>query len=334
MPLHMGISPALTSIIARKLPFSVSTIYDRRVSGCHWHKYTQIWYTVSGSYTQTVNGVALRQTAGCATLVFPYTMHGMDSSRADLKNTRVICIDIFEDLFGKNIAPYLPLSFSASAFDKRLLPPFVRMQGKAKDQTDILCEEILAEYNRKQDMNQQRIFTAIGKLLELFAATATEPISGDKAMRIYEQTATISEVTAFVAENTNRSITLTEISRYAAMSQRSFCDKFKVSTGQTFYGYHNHSRMATAIRQLRFTTKPLTEIADTCGFYDLSHFAHMFKEYFGVTPGVLREQMLNRSRRCGEYFHENRMKKIGWLELLDEREIKRYHDHSIGIIED
>lgn len=332
-PLHTGTAPAPKGIVSQKLPFTVNTISDRRLADSHWHDYTQIWYTVSGSYTQTVNGVKLRQTAGSAALIFPYTIHRMDSSQTDLENTRVICISVYEDLFGKNIMPYMPLTFSASAFDKLLLPPFVRLQGRVKEQADLLCEEILAEYNRRWEMNQWSIFDRIAKLLELFATAATVPISSVKLMRTYEQTAAIAEVTAYISEKANQPISLNQISRYAAMSQRSFCDKFKASTGQTFYSYHNRSRMVKAIKLLRHTGKPLGEIANECGFYDSAHFIRAFKENFGVTPSALREQMLNRGYRFGEYFHARRMEEIGWMELLNEEEIKLYHDHSVGIID-
>lgn len=332
-PLHTGTAPAPKGIVSQKLPFMVSTISDRRLADSHWHDYTQIWYTVSGSYTQTINGVKLQQTAGSAALIFPYTLHQMDSSQTDLENIRVICINIFEDLFGKNIMPYLPLTFSTAAFDRLLLMPFICLRGKAKEQADILCEEILREYERKWQMDQRSVFDRIGKLLELFAITATVPISSVKLMRIYEQTAVIAEVTAYISEKANQSISLNQISRYAAMSQRSFCDKFKESTGQTFYSYHNRSRMAKVIRQLRFTGKSLTEIAEECGFYDLSHFVHTFKENFGMTPGVMREQMLVRCRTYGEYFRVCRIENIGWMELLNEEETKLYHDHSVEIID-
>ena len=68
-PLHTGTVLAPKGIVSQKLPFMVRTISDRRLADSHWHDYTQIWYTVSGSYTQTINGVKLQQTAGSAALI-------------------------------------------------------------------------------------------------------------------------------------------------------------------------------------------------------------------------------------------------------------------------
>lgn len=332
-PLHTGTSPALKGILSQRLPFYVTTVSDRRISESHWHDYTQIWYTVSGSYTQTVNGRKLHQTAGNATLIFPYTVHSMDSSLTDLENTRVICISVYEDLFGKNIMPYIPMTFSAAAFDGLLLTPFVRLRGRSKELADTLCGEILAEYERKWGMNQQAVFDRLAKLLELFAASTAVPISAEAVMRSYKQADTIGQITAYVSENAAQSIPLNQISRHAAMSQRSFCDKFKESTGQTFYSYHNRCRMSKVIRLLRYSGKSLREIADECGFYDSAHFIRAFKENFGMSPAALREQMLWRSRNFGEYFHARHMQMLGWLELLSEEEIKIYHDRSVGIVD-
>ena len=38
-------------------PITVKTLSDKRISSYHWHDYLQIWYTISGNYLHTVNGV-------------------------------------------------------------------------------------------------------------------------------------------------------------------------------------------------------------------------------------------------------------------------------------
>ena len=74
------------------VPLIVQKLSDKRISSTHWHDYLQIWYTVSGSYLHTVEGVAYEQKPGSAMLIFPYTKHSIDSSCSDLDDTPLVDI--------------------------------------------------------------------------------------------------------------------------------------------------------------------------------------------------------------------------------------------------
>ena len=47
-------------------------------------------------------------------------------------------------------------------------------------------------------------------------------------------------------------------------------------------------RLDFAIRELINSDLSLAEIASAAGFYDQSHFTHVFKFHFGITPSNLR----------------------------------------------
>lgn len=332
-PLTPGTGPALrkTALASRALPFSVDTMDQNRVGEMHWHDYTQLWYTVSGSYTQIINGEKIEHTAGSLALILPYTVHSVDSSLTNLENTRVISVSIFEDLQSKNIMPFCPLTYTSSAFDKLLLNPYLKLCGKDKEAADRLFEDILSEYNRKYDMNRHSVFNSISKVFELMLRHSRGLISPIMLSRAYEQIAIIRAATEYITENSTKNLLLEDVAKYSLMSQRSFCGKFKECTGQTFYGFYNKTRMREVIRLLRFTQLTLQEIAEQCDFYDASHLRHVIKEHFGVTPVELRAQMLLRSRTHGEYLHERRIEKLGWINVMNEDEISIFHRHSIGI---
>lgn len=334
-PKHYAIIPNLKSnrLAYRALPFYVTTLYERHYSDSHWHDYTQIWYTVSGSYVHTINGERQTHTAGSLALIFPYTIHSVDTSLSDLENLRVIRISIFEDLHSKNIMPFRPISYNSSVFDKFILSPTIALSGKEKEQTDVLFEDILSEFNRHYEMNKNAIFLNISKTFELLIKKSDKTINPQKLIRAYEQYELIYEVTDLISKNYGQNISLPQLAEHAFMSKTSFSNKFKDCTGQNFLAFYNKVKMARAIRLLQLTNKTLPEIAEECGFYDSAHLSHAMKRALGVPPLVLKAQMLDHSQTYGEHNIKRSLNEIAWLKLLSEEEKEQYYKLAAGIID-
>lgn len=63
---------------------------------------------------------------------------------------------------------------------------------------------------------------------------------------------------------------------------------FKEQFGESVTGYLLQVRITKAKQSLRFTDKPIEEIAHECGMHDANYFSRMFKKVEGVTPGEFR----------------------------------------------
>lgn len=48
-------------------------------------------------------------------------------------------------------------------------------------------------------------------------------------------------------------------------------------------------RLRRAQDQLMYTTKPIQEIAESCGYNNVEHFCRQFRQYIGCTPGQFRK---------------------------------------------
>lgn len=329
--LHAGIHPTLKSMAfsIRVAPFSVRTIDFAHIGDTHWHDYTQLWYTVSGTYDQVINGKRIRQDPGSLSLIFPFTIHNIAVPHYDSKRTQIICVSIFEDLFSKNIMPFRTLSYVTSVFDKLILSPLIKLSGKEKERMDELFSDCLAEYNRHNEMQERRIFNNISNIFELLANNRNAEISEAKLNRAHEQSLAISEAARFITANSMGNISLEEVSGLVSMSKRSFNDKFKSCTGQNFHEFYMRSRLRRVLSYLRHSDKSISEIAEMFGFYDSVHLSHTIKSIYGVSATELRLNMLLRSKTYGEFFHEHRMKHIGWMNLSPEK-IDYMYRGSIG----
>ena len=67
---------------------------------------------------------------------------------------------------------------------------------------------------------------------------------------------------------------------------RGYRAAFRMSVGERV----RRLRIEAAARDLLATEEPLAAIATRAGFYDQSHFTHVFRRYLGVTPATYRKR--------------------------------------------
>lgn len=99
----------------------------------------------------------------------------------------------------------------------------------------------------------------------------------------------IDEVKNFIDQNYQSKINLN------LLAQKFFIDKFYLSKSFkrefdiTINQYLIQTRITHAKRLLRFTNKPIEQIAPTVGFPDANYFARIFKKTEKTTPGHFRD---------------------------------------------
>jgi AraC family transcriptional regulator len=66
---------------------------------------------------------------------------------------------------------------------------------------------------------------------------------------------------------------------------------FRVSFGMPPSAWIAERRLEQARSLLKTTALPLQQIADLCGYADLSHFGHRFRAATGTSPRSYRQAM-------------------------------------------
>lgn len=69
---------------------------------------------------------------------------------------------------------------------------------------------------------------------------------------------------------------------------------FRKATGMTMQDYFLHVKLKYAAEQLRLTNRLTLDISNDIGISSLSHFNHIFKQRYGVTPGKYRKELNRR----------------------------------------
>ncbi|MBE6912196.1 MAG: helix-turn-helix domain-containing protein [Ruminococcaceae bacterium] len=287
-------------------PFYVDLLVDKRISELHYHDYAQIWYTVSGSYVHTINGQRLTQNSGSLAIVYPFSVHQINSVNSDIENTTVISVSFKNDVFEKNILPFFTPYHSCALFDKMHLSPFMNFTGKEKEHLDELFLDFL--YAQKNDYNafSRRFFANIGKVLELCIKKINTPYSGQNLSSLQERSLHINQTISYITNNCFDKITISDAAKYATMSRSTFLDSFKAHSGITCHEYLTDVRLCRVIGKLPYEDKAIYELADECGFSSSSHFHKVCMDTFGLSPKDLKEYLnsydiknseLNRTRK-------------------------------------
>jgi transcriptional regulator GlxA family with amidase domain len=96
------------------------------------------------------------------------------------------------------------------------------------------------------------------------------------------------EITAYIAANLDRDLSVNALAEQAGMSPRSFARLFK--NGQTPAKLVESSRLEAAARALSESQASIKQIASQCGFGDEERMRRAFMRKLGVAPSGYRER--------------------------------------------
>ncbi len=99
---------------------------------------------------------------------------------------------------------------------------------------------------------------------------------------------TMFGVLQFIGEHYRRRLNMSELAGQAGLSVRSLERNFLKTFNTTPLRYINRVRLQAVRHSLIHTNKPLSTIAEECGFYDQSHMTAQFTRHFGMSPRKYR----------------------------------------------
>ena len=191
-----------------------------------------------------------------------------------------------------------------------------------------IIDELVDDFNAKNDQNIELERVRIIELLVLFSRSATTSKSSSsglilktseknlKRILASKSTAEFKETLHHAAEqmageifnfrgmrhasalrraqryiwkNIDKKISLKDISQAAGLSAPYFSTIFREEIGENLSNYINRLRVEKAAILLKETRNSIKTITKCCGFQDQSWFSKIFKKSTGTTPGKYRE---------------------------------------------
>lgn len=136
-------------------------------------------------------------------------------------------------------------------------------------------------------------FLVIGAFYRLFGLISDNKLyahSGGTTFATDKNVPKLKNILTYIRKNYDKHIYLEDMAAVAGMSPKYFCAFFKEMTGRTPVEYLKIYRIEKASRKLLNTDEPVTDIAYSCGFNDLSYFIKTFKELKSITPAQYRKR--------------------------------------------
>jgi len=252
---------------------------DSRAADCHF------FYMNDDCCPVIIDGVRYDPSVGSAVIVPAGTDYYF------LRDGYLRLISINFDYTGsaedrtKLCAPVLTESFNVSDITERPdfedhtflnRPIVVENMGYLRPQ----IEEILKEYTYKKQFYREIAAAHFKNIIfEVMRALMIDTKSNDAVNTVLE----------YIHEHYAEDIDNTAISRVVGYHPYHLNRLMKTATGTTLHKYIIGYRLEIAMRYLRETELGIADIADLCGYKNLSNFSSDFKKKAGIPPTKYRE---------------------------------------------
>lgn len=100
-------------------------------------------------------------------------------------------------------------------------------------------------------------------------------------------------IISYIEHNLSSKITIEDIAETVSVSVRECQRCFRKIMGKTIVQEIVEQRVKKAEKMLKYTSMPISEISELCGFNSTSYFIKNYRQYFGISPAAYRKNVVN-----------------------------------------
>ena len=272
----------------REFPFNIypcSIPLDFKQVPVHWHEEMEVISIKKGSGVVTVDMVPHEVQEGEAMVVFPGQLHGISQVRQETVE--------YENIIFR---PSMLMTPDADVCTAEFLEPLA--EGRVKSPVHI--KNGMAEYGRLSECirrldllcrdktygYQLGVKGELFSMLSLLAGDCVR-VSGERTSKSREK---MKLILKYIEVHYGERITVEDGAALCYYSNSHFMKYFKQYMGVTFTQYLNDFRLEKAAGLLSTTALPVTDVAQQCGFDNISYFNRLFRKKYRGTPGEYRKE--------------------------------------------
>ncbi|MEK3733016.1 MULTISPECIES: AraC family transcriptional regulator [Paenibacillus] len=269
-------------------PFTASTTRGIFIGAqrLHWHHALELNYIRSGTGYIVINGMRLSFKQGDLILINSNDLH-----RAYETDNLVMDVMMFEpSLLAIDLKydPDLLLPFRALG---TRFPHVVNADSPIYDELVLLFSRMMEENRIKGTSFMSLIRSDLIRFLSLANRHLTAPAQEKQRVPVpVRGMHALKEVLRTMELHFAYGWTLRELADLTHLSPSRFSALFQQVVGTSPHHYLIQLRLTHAVHLLETTDHKIIEIAESCGFRNLSNFNRLFKLHIGASPSEVRER--------------------------------------------
>ena len=100
----------------------------------------------------------------------------------------------------------------------------------------------------------------------------------------------VNRAVEYISEHVSEKITLDDVAKHVHLTSSYFSHIFSQNVGSTFSAYLKKARIKKSAELLSTTDLPIIEVAELCGFTNLSNYYRAFNKIYNVSPNKFRNR--------------------------------------------
>lgn len=253
----------------------------------HWHSEFELNYVVRGQGDFTCGGEKYRAGEGSIMFLPPNMLHS--AYHAPDRDLQYYALVFSPVLLGASLGDRCALEFLRPIINgSRRLPIYILPDGTDYPELHEAVQKIFA---CAQDQTAQADLLLRAELLRLIWILSTGRESAPQSTSANGET--LRPALEYLLNHYHEPVTIGQLARIAHLSENYFMGLFKRTVGLSAMDYLNQLRINAACEALISTDRPISEIAFSVGFGNLSNFNRQFKRSMGCTPRSFRDNTGN-----------------------------------------
>lgn len=150
------------------------------------------------------------------------------------------------------------------------------------DRINKIFDNIESEVNRKEQYYLAAVKYLVGEMIVRLYRNHSMPDG-----HVYEnspKSIIVKKAAVFIDNNCTRCISIDSIAEAVNVSKYYLCRIFKEVMGITMVEFINFRRCKKAYRMLGRNDMSISEVAEACGFENMSYFSKIYKKYMNILP--------------------------------------------------
>ena len=163
--------------------------------------------------------------------------------------------------------------------------PYCLLKGKKSEQIERILKELVGVWSPQKTGYEMR---SVGYLYELLSQFYFEYTKEQNSV-LYQRLLPAKE---YIEQHFKEPITLEQLAYMSNMSVTNFRREWKKHYPESPIRYRDNIRLYYAKEYLNSGYYSVSEIAEKCGFDDVSYFVRFFKKQTGTPPGAYKKAIL------------------------------------------